>query len=323
MSRTQLVVGAGPVGTAVALHLAETGVAVRLLTRSGSGPDHPGVRRVVGDATDPAVLDCQLEGVDALHLCVHAPYDSRVWRRVLLPLEQVVMDAALRAGVVVVFPESLYAYGEVDGPITEASPRDATVGKLGVRAELLRARAAHPARTVSIAASDFVGPRVRTAHAGERLVPAVLDGRPVRVVGALDVPHSWTSVTDLAAAMVAAAADPATWDAVWHAPTAPPVTQRELVTGLARAAGVPVPRLGTLPVGLMRALGVVSRMSYELAETGYQLKRPFVLDSTLSEQRLGLAPTPWEQTLADTVAWWRAERGEVAPTAQSVRGQSV
>ena len=48
------------------------------------------------------------------------------------------LAAAGRVGAVVVFPESLYAYGRVDRPITEDTPRDATAGKLAVRADLLR-----------------------------------------------------------------------------------------------------------------------------------------------------------------------------------------
>ena len=71
------------------------------------------------------------------------------------------LEAAGRAGAVVVFPESLYSYGPVDVPMTEDLPRNATRGKLGIRAELLRARAASSTPNVSVAASDFYGPRVR------------------------------------------------------------------------------------------------------------------------------------------------------------------
>jgi nucleoside-diphosphate-sugar epimerase len=39
---------------------------------------------------------------------------------------------------------------------------------------------------------------------------------------------------------------------------------------------------------------------------------PFVLDSTASEQRLGLAPTPMDDGLAATVAWWRAQQRAAA-----------
>jgi nucleoside-diphosphate-sugar epimerase len=45
----------------------------------------------------------------------------------------------------------------------------------------------------------------------------------------------------------------------------------------------------------------------ELAETTYMFTRSFVLDSSLSEQRLGLSPTPFEDGIARTVAWWQAQ----------------
>lgn len=55
MNTVHVVTGAGPVGTTVATHLALAGHRVRLLTRSGSGPDHPAIerRRVDLSATDP------------------------------------------------------------------------------------------------------------------------------------------------------------------------------------------------------------------------------------------------------------------------------
>ncbi|MCG8153356.1 NAD-dependent epimerase/dehydratase family protein, partial [Pimelobacter simplex] len=223
----------------------------------------------------------------------------------LIPAEQALLAAAGAAGAVVVFPESLYAYGAVTGPITEDLPRTATRGKPGVRTELLRARAASATPTVSVAASDFLGPRVRTSHAGERMAAAVLGGRTLRVVGSLDQPHSWTYVPDLAAAMIRAAADESLWNSVLHAPTGPPVTQRELATAFAAAAGVPVPRLGVIPTGLLRAVGLVHRDTRELAEMAFQFTAPFVLDSTASEERLGLKPTPYDDAIRETAAWWR------------------
>lgn len=308
MTTTHLVIGAGPVGTTVALQLAEAGTPVRLLTRGGGGPVHPLVERVRGDATDRAVLATHAEGAAAVHLCAHGSrYDADTWRRELPGLEAAVMDTAVAVGAVVVFPESLYSYGPVRGAITEDHPRDAVGGKPGVRAELLRARAAHRAATVSVAASDFLGPHVRTAHAGERMVPTVLAGRTLRVLGSLDQPHSFTYVPDLAAAMVRVASDETLWGAVWHAPTAAPVTQRQLIHDLAEAAGVPAPPLGALPTWVLRGAGLFSPEARGMVDVGYQFDRPFVVDSARSEQRLGLAPTPWAEAIATTVAWWREE----------------
>lgn len=306
MNQHHLVTGAGPVGSTVALQLADAGERVVLLTRSGSGPEHPLIERRAGDAGDTAVLDAALRGARAVHHCIHASrYDAATWRRELPVAERAVLDAAGRAGAVVVFPESLYAYGVVTGPITEDSPRTASTGKPGVRTALLAARAASATATVSVAAADFYGPRVLTSHAGERMVPTILAGRTMRVVGSLDQPHSFTYVPDLAAAMIRAAQDPALWNRVLHAPTAPALTQRQLIEAFAAAGDVPVPRVGAIPSGLLRAIGRVHRDTRELAEMAFQLDAPFVVDSRRSEDLLGLKPTSIEDGVRASVAWWR------------------
>lgn len=313
MSAVHVVTGAGPVGSTVALQLAEAGHRVRLLTRSGSGPDHPLVERRRVDVSQPEALVDAFAGAVAVHHCIHgSAYDAKVWRAELPRAEAAVLEAAGRVGAVVVFPESLYSYGRVDGVMTEDTPRTASTGKLGIRTELLAQRDASSTPTVSVAASDFYGPFVRNAHAGDRMIPTVLAGRTMRVLGSLDQPHSFTYVPDLAAAMITAAAREDLWNSFLHAPTAPALTQRELVTSVARAAGVRTPKMSAIPVGVMSALGVASRSMREMAEAGYQFSRPFVMDSGASEQRLGLTPTPLDDGLASTVAWWRAQDAQAA-----------
>src|SRR5918912_3120068 len=51
-----LVVGAGPIGSGVAQLLADSGEQVRIVTRRGSGPEHPAIERVAADAADAARL---------------------------------------------------------------------------------------------------------------------------------------------------------------------------------------------------------------------------------------------------------------------------
>lgn len=306
MSQLHVVTGAGPVGSTVAQQLADHGHRVRLLTRSGSGPDHPLIEKVVADASRPETLTAPIAGATAVYHCIHgSSYDAATWRAELPAAEQAVLGAAGAVGAVVVFPESLYSYGPVDRPITEDLPRAATSGKLGVRAGLLRAREASPTATVSVAASDFYGPAVRMAHAGERMVPTILAGRTMRVVGSLDQPHSFTYVPDLAAAMIVAAQRPDLHNTVLHAPTAPAVTQRQLIEEFASAAGTSTPRMSAVPSWVLRAGGRLSRDLRELAETAYQFAAPFVLDSTRSETLLDLAPTPLATGAKATVDWWR------------------
>ncbi|MGA9872000.1 MAG: NAD-dependent epimerase/dehydratase family protein [Rhodococcus sp. (in: high G+C Gram-positive bacteria)] len=310
MNHLHVVIGAGPVGWAVAEQLAAQGHSVRVLTRSGSGPDGPTIdRRRVDIETDD--LRTHFAGAAAIYNCTHVAYSNTVWREKLPTMEKQVLDAA--AGTVVVFPESLYAYGLVKGPIREDLPRSATHHKLGVRTELLAARDAHATPTVSVGASDFYGPHVKTAHMGERVVPKVLTGQTVRVIANADLPHAFTYVPDFGAAMITAAATPSLWNTFLHAPTAPAVSQRDMIHLFARAAGVEAPKIGTIPAWVMRTLGVVSRPIAELVDTLYQFEHPYILDSSRSEDLLGQTPTPLVDGTAATVAWWKAAELTSAP----------
>ena len=187
----------------------------------------------------------------------------------------------------------------------------ATGTKGRVRAAMwAQARAAHEAgrvRAVEVRASDFVGPGVAQSHLGDRVVPKVLAGKSVRVLGSADQPHSWTYIPDVAQLLVAAAVDERAWGRVWHVPTNPPRTQREAVHDLCTAAGLPPVAVGTVPHAVIRALGLVVPMLRELEETRYQFVRPFVMDSSATERTFGLAPTPWETVCAETVAGYRTD----------------
>ncbi|MFH5228754.1 NAD-dependent epimerase/dehydratase family protein [Antrihabitans spumae] len=309
MAGIHVVNGAGQVGTNIAEQLAAQGHQVRILTRSGSGPEHALIERRKTDVSKPEQLAAAFDGAVAVYHCIHgSAYTAKAWRAELPVAEQAVLEAAGRVDAVVVFPESLYSYGHVDGPITEDTPRNATKGKLGIRTELLRAREESATNTVSVAASDFFGPHVMMSHAGERMIPTVLAGKTMRVIGSLDMPHSFTYVPDLASAMIAAATNPELWNGFYHAPTAPAVTQRELIEAVARAGDVPTPKMSAIPAWVLHVGGVVSTDSRELAETSYQFSKPFVVDSSRSEAVLGVSPTPFDTAIKQTVEWWRARQ---------------
>ncbi|MDR6416517.1 NAD-dependent epimerase/dehydratase family protein [Pseudarthrobacter sulfonivorans] len=308
MNDLYVVTGAGPVGWTVAEQLAGQGNRVRVLTRSGSGPEHPLVERLTVDVQDASQVRDAFAGATAVFHCIHgSSYTADAWRAELPRAEQTVLAAAAGAGAVVVFPESLYSYSEPDRPMTEAGPRTAQGGKRGVRTELLRARDASPANTVTVVAGDFFGPRVRNSHGGERMVSPVLAGKKLWVIASTDQPHSFTYVPDLAAAMIRAAQMPALWNKVWHAPTGPAVTQRQLATAFTEAGGAAAPKLGAIPGWALRAMGVFSKDLRELAETLYQFDKPFVMDSAASQAALDLRPTPLPEAAAATAAWWRAQ----------------
>ena len=169
--------------------------------------------------------------------------------------------------------------------------------------------AAHQAGTAQVSearASDFVGPRVdQGGHLGGRVVPRVLAGRDVRVIPAVDQPHSWTAVGDVARTLALLGTDERAWGHAWHVPTPPPVTVQQAVDGLCRAAGVTPVRARSVPHALLRILGLAVPFVSELEEMRPSFTTPYVLDSSAVTATFGLEPTPLEQTWAQTVAWWR------------------
>ncbi|MGW3966871.1 NAD-dependent epimerase/dehydratase family protein [Amycolatopsis sp. NPDC005003] len=297
-----VVVGAGPVGSATARLLASRGEEVRLLTRSGSGPEVEGVERIAADATDSAALARHAEGAVALYSCGGPAYHR--WSTGWPPLGAALLRAAEASGAVLVTTGNLYAYGAVDGPITEELPMRPNSVKGAVRAALWAdALAAHEAgriRTADVRGSDYLGAGALSLFTA-LVLPKVLAGKRASIPADLDAPHSWTHVGDVARTLVAVAADERAWGRPWHVPTAPAVSVRRLAERAAELAGAPAARLTAMSRFTLRLGGLFDPIARETVEMQYQLRRPFVLDSSAATAAFGIEPTPTDDALTETI----------------------
>ncbi|MFD0327783.1 NAD-dependent epimerase/dehydratase family protein [Streptacidiphilus monticola] len=115
-----VIVGAGPIGSATALQLAERGEQVRIVTRSGGGPEHPAVERVAADATDADRLTELATGAAALYNCASPLYYR--WFTDWPPLAAALLTTAERTGAVYAVMSNLYGYDASQGPISESTP---------------------------------------------------------------------------------------------------------------------------------------------------------------------------------------------------------
>ena len=300
-----VVIGAGATGTATALLLAELGAEVRIVSRSGSGPDHPTISCITADAMDTQALAKIAEGAAVIYNCANPPYDK--WTTTWPPLATSILGAAAQSGAVLVTLSNLYMYAPPgDRPMTENEPLAAETVKGGVRAgtyrQALEAHDTGRVRMVEARASDFIGQGLGdNAHMGERVLSRVRSGKSVQVVGDPDVPHSWTAVDDVALTLVALGATPDAWGRAWHVPTVAPLTQRELIHRFCAEAGVEPVKVSAIPSMVMRILGLFVPAMRELQEMTYQFTEPFIIDSTDAEQSLGLHPTPLEDTIRAAV----------------------
>src|SRR4051794_36968612 len=209
-----VIVGAGPLGTGAARLLAERGERVRLISRRGSGPEHPSIERVAADATQADRLSELAAGAAALYNCANPLYHR--WLTDWPPLAAALLTAAERSGAVLAVASNLYGYGPVNGPITDATPLAATHPKLLLRADMWRAALArHQARRIrvtEIRSSDYLEANSILSFV---LRKPILAGQRAFVPGALDVAHSWTAISDAARTLVTVAADERAWGKAW------------------------------------------------------------------------------------------------------------
>jgi hypothetical protein len=174
------------------------------------------------------------------------------------PLASAFLDFAERTGAVLATCSNLYGYGPADGLLVESLPLAAT-GAQGPCpcTDVDRCQGAPCTMPGAFgrrksAARSSVCPAEQSLIGSARVVPRILAGRKVSVVGSADAEHSWTSPADAARLLVAVAAHQRGWGSAWHVPSNPPRTQRQVVDDLADAAGVERVPVASLSPGMMR-----------------------------------------------------------------------
>ncbi|MEW1891124.1 MULTISPECIES: NAD-dependent epimerase/dehydratase family protein [unclassified Streptomyces] len=300
-----VVLGAGPAGTALAAELAGRGHQVRLVDRSGDGGAPDGVQRFAADASTAEGARAALDGAAVAYHCLNVGYHLQV--EVMPRIQQSVLAAAETAGARLVVLDTLYPYGETHGAVmTEETPWNATSRKGRMRAELdARYLAAHDEgrlRVVLGRSADFVGPGVLNSTLGGAVFPAALTGGEVPVLGDIELPHSYTYIGDVAAGLATLGENPDGDGRVWHLPTAPALTTRQIMDLVAQRIGRP---LNLTVIAEPRPFGPFDEVFMaEYAEMFYQHTEAQIVDSTAIEKAYSLTPNPMPATVDATLDWY-------------------
>ncbi|MFF7607824.1 NAD-dependent epimerase/dehydratase family protein [Streptomyces parvulus] len=299
------VLGSGPAGTALARELARRGHPVRLVDRRAEGPAVEGVERFAADVSTVDGARAAIAGAPVVYHCVNVAYHLQV--EVMPRVQEAVLAAVEETGARLVVLDTLYPYGETGGAVmTEDSPWRATSRKGRMRAELdERYLAAHRdgrARVVLGRSADFVGPGVLNSTLGATVFPGALTGGEVVGFGDIDLPHSYTGIEDVAAGLATLGARPEGDGRVWHLPTAPAVSTREIHAMIEKRVGRP---LKVVLLTRPRPFGPFDeQFMAEYEEMFYQHTEPQIVDSGAFERFFGVSATPLAETLDATVTWY-------------------
>jgi nucleoside-diphosphate-sugar epimerase len=289
--------GNGVVGRETATALLAAGHPVASVNRSAA--TSPGVRSIVADLREPDQVRRALVGADVAYLTAGLPYRTAVWLRDWPRIMRATIDACLAGGIRLVYFDNVYAYGKVEGPMTEVTPIRPTSRKGTIRAELLRMLEAAAARGLDYTvgrSADFYGPGATTSVFNSMALEKIAAGRkPTWLLDATQ-PHSMTYTPDIGRALAVLGTDDRATGRPWHLPTAPALTGREYLA-LAGAA-----RHTTMSLATLRMGAIFVPDAREALELSYQNTEPYLFDSAQFESTFGTAPTPYRAGITAALA---------------------
>jgi nucleoside-diphosphate-sugar epimerase len=291
-----VVLGAGQVGPRVATLLAERGHRVRIVRKSAAPSRAAGIETVSIDVRDADAVARAAEGAAVVYHCVNPLYHQ--WPEMLLPLARGIATGTRRAGARLVALDNLYMYGDT-AHMHEGSPNNPVSKKGALRvqaAEILLESGAAIGR-----AADFFGPHTPLSILGEHFFSRVLAGKSAQVFGDPDQLHTYSYTPDVARGLVELGARPGT-EGVWMLPAQPAESTRAVIGRFAAALNREIP-ISKVPTLFLHVAGLFEPILGEFAEMTYQWKQPFVLDDAKFRSTFGIAPTPWNEGIAMTLAW--------------------
>ena len=317
MDRQALVLGAtGSFGGALALELLARGWKVRALVRDASrlaklGTQGRAIEAVIGDALQAEDVARAARDCAVLVHGVNYPYPQ--WVPNMERVTTHALRAARQVGALLVFPGNVYGFGLQDSaPLDEnAGMRpNSEKGKLRVKLEtaIKAATMDGKCRALIVRAGDYFGPTVRNGYV-DRIFGHAAIGKPIQVLGKLDIAHQWAYVPDLArlsADLIERPMRLAAFEVVhWRGTVADP--QRAFLQAIALAAGKPSLGLSVLPWPLVWLLARFSPLMREVYEMRYLFDRAIVIDDP---RRRVLVPdfvaTPLDTAIGATLASYRA-----------------
>lgn len=306
-----VIFGTGPVGLTLASQLEAAGKQVRLVNRSGKGQVPGGVELVAGDALQSDIVHNLCQGAAAVYHCANVSYEQQV--AIIPRLQESIIEGVAPTGARLIVTDTLYMYGRTHGQVMkESSPNAATTRKGQMRARVADAYlAAHREGKVRVAigrAADFFGPRVLNSALGDRVFPAALAGKPIQLLGNIDLPHCYSYIVDVARGLALLGERDEALGRVWHLPVVTPVvTQRDMAQLISKTLGKPV-HIQAIPRLAIQASGLFQPFMHEFAEMFYQYTEPQIVDASAIEQAFGLRATALDEAIRATIQWYQEQR---------------
>ena len=304
MGSNVVVLGYGAVGQATVKLFIEKGLSVTVAQRSLPKDLPAGVHFKHCDVMNPDSVKACLEGFSQLVIAIGFEYKFKSWRDLWPVAMRNLVDTSLKYDLRVVFVDNLYMYGPQEEALHEGMIPMDYPGKPAVRAEVTRiwegAVKQNKLKFAALRAPDFFGPNVLLSQLGDVVFGNLSKGARAQFLVPINQPHDFAYVPDIARAVHTLLEAPDyDFGQVWHMPCAPTMTPGSLMALGAQSLGV-APKALSLPLWILRILGLFVPFAKELWEMRFQWNRPYFVNANKFKKRFAFEATPFSESIHAT-----------------------
>jgi nucleoside-diphosphate-sugar epimerase len=295
----------GTIGRELSRELAARDVRLRQVSRSPR-PETPRDEVMPADLLHPAATARAVEGSEVAYLVAGLKYDTRVWQEQWPRVMRNTIEACSRHRVRLVFFDNVYAYGRVNGVMTEETPFNPISRKGEVRAivatSLLDAMRRGEVEGMIVRAADFYGPRAELSLTNGTIISRVRSGKKPQWIADPTREHTFTYTPDAGRSAAVLGLAPEAYGQTWHALTSGESMSAERFARLAcDLAGRPY-GLQVAPRWMVRLMGLFVPALRENQELMYQLDQDYRFGSSKIENAFDLRPTAYRDGIAAALA---------------------
>jgi nucleoside-diphosphate-sugar epimerase len=267
---------------------------------------NPSDETVAADLLDAEATARAVAGSEVAYLVAGLKYDAKVWEAQWPRIMRNVIDACSRHDARLVFFDNVYAYGRVDGVMTEETPFNPASRKGEVRARiatlLLEQMHAGNLQALIARSADFYGPGAIQSFPHNTVFEPLRAEKTPRWIGNPNAVHTFTFTPDAGDAVAFLGRTREAYGRTWHVPTTrEPLTGADFVRLACEIAGRPY-RLQAAPRWLLKMMALFLPVLRENEEMMYQFEYDYRFDSSRIESTFGAAATPYRQGIAATLA---------------------
>lgn len=254
------------------------------------------------DLLEPKAVAGAVHGSDVAYLVAGLKYDANVWADQWPRVMRNTIDACKRHGTKLVFFDNVYAYGKVDGVMTESTPYNPCSRKGEVRARIATMLMEEVKRgelqAMIVRSADFYGPGATLSLTHSTVTERLKAGKTPQWIGDAKAAHTFTYTPDAGRSLALLGNTPSAYGQVWHALTSKePMNGEHYVRLACELANKPF-KIQLAPRWMLGLMGLFVPVLRENMEMMYQFERDYRFDSSKLELALKVQATGYREGIA-------------------------